>query len=88
MCVLQQCGILTEWKRVPEPMTDPPTLKPFGFCDYSDVRGVIKAMRIMNGLKIENMNTGLIVSALRGKLVTDWVTGEDRRQGARNCECV
>jgi hypothetical protein len=38
------------WKRAEDPETR--QLKGFGFCEYMDAEGVLRAIRLLNGLKV------------------------------------
>jgi RNA recognition motif-containing protein len=47
----QQCGKVSHWRRVADPVSG--KLKGFGFCDYESPEGVLRALRILNGYKLE-----------------------------------
>lgn len=48
---LQTCGAVSSWDRVTDPSTAQP--KSFGFCKYGDADGVLRALRLLNGLEVD-----------------------------------
>ena len=49
--LLEACGPLRSWKRVQDPETQKP--RPFGFCEYEEAEGVVKALQLLNGLDLD-----------------------------------
>ncbi|PNW80034.1 hypothetical protein CHLRE_08g375084v5 [Chlamydomonas reinhardtii] len=49
--LLDACGRVKSWKRQVDPDTKQP--KGFGFCEFEDAEGVLRAMRLLNGLKLD-----------------------------------
>jgi hypothetical protein len=45
--LLNVCGGVRSWKRVMDPENNQP--KRFGFCEFEDAEGVLRAMRILDG---------------------------------------
>ena len=48
--LLDACGEVRSWKRVMDPENDTP--KRFGFCEFADAEGVLRAMRILDGFPV------------------------------------
>ncbi|KAK9766002.1 hypothetical protein K7432_005233 [Basidiobolus ranarum] len=44
--ILQTCGTVVKWNRVKDPSGNP---KGFGFCEYADAEGILRALRILGG---------------------------------------
>ncbi|XP_076918751.1 RNA-binding motif protein 25-like isoform X1 [Bidens hawaiensis] len=51
LSLLQLCGPVKSWKRVPDPTTG--ALKGFGFCEFESVEGVLRALRLLSKLSID-----------------------------------
>ncbi len=49
--LLDACGGVQSWKRASDPETN--ELKGFGFVEFEDAEGVLRAIRLLNGLKID-----------------------------------
>eukprot|EP01114_Cavostelium_apophysatum_P011221 TRINITY_DN2542_c0_g1_i7.p1 TRINITY_DN2542_c0_g1~~TRINITY_DN2542_c0_g1_i7.p1 ORF type:complete len:517 (+),score=224.15 TRINITY_DN2542_c0_g1_i7:470-2020(+) len=45
------CGRVAQWKRPPDPVSG--KFKGFGFCDYQNAEGVLRAIRVLDKLKID-----------------------------------
>ena len=57
--LLEACGPVRSWKRMEDP--DTKALKPFGFCEYEDAEGVIRALALLQNLAVGGqVFTGLI----------------------------
>lgn len=50
LCLLKLCGPVKSWKHVPDPTTG--ALKGFGFCEFRNVEGVLRALRLLSKLSI------------------------------------
>lgn len=48
--IFQKCGKVAQWRRVNDPVTG--KLKGFGFCDYYNADGALRALRLLVGLKV------------------------------------
>ena len=48
--LLRACGAVKSWNRVTDAETNKP--KGFGFCEFEDADGVLRALRLLNGLKV------------------------------------
>ena len=48
--LLDACGDVRSWKRVMDPENNTP--KRFGFCEFVDAEGVLRAMRILDGFPV------------------------------------
>ncbi|GAX74794.1 hypothetical protein CEUSTIGMA_g2241.t1 [Chlamydomonas eustigma] len=49
--LLLACGKIKSWKRATDPETQ--EVKSFGFCEYEDAEGALRAIQFLNGLKID-----------------------------------
>jgi RNA-binding protein 25 len=49
--LLEACGSIRSWKRQEDPETKQP--KGFGFCEFEDAEGVLRAMRLLNNLALD-----------------------------------
>lgn len=49
--LLNACGTVKSWKRQEDPSTK--EKKGFGFCEYEDADGCLRAIRLLNGLKVD-----------------------------------
>ncbi|KAG1677373.1 hypothetical protein FOA52_010752 [Chlamydomonas sp. UWO 241] len=49
--LLSACGEVASWKRAEDPETREP--KGFGFCEFENAEGVLRAIRLMHGLKVD-----------------------------------
>ncbi|CAL8467178.1 g6714 [Coccomyxa elongata] len=49
--LLEACGSMKSWKRVQDP--DTKQLKGFGFCEYEEADGVLKALQLLNNLSLD-----------------------------------
>ena len=48
--LLESCGPVNSWKRTTDQNGRP---KGFGFCEYTTVESILKALRLLNHLKLE-----------------------------------
>ncbi|ORX96105.1 hypothetical protein K493DRAFT_282272 [Basidiobolus meristosporus CBS 931.73] len=44
--ILQTCGTVVKWNRLKDPSGNP---KGFGFCEYADAEGILRALRVLGG---------------------------------------
>eukprot|EP00210_Caulerpa_lentillifera_P004499 g4293.t1 len=49
--LLEACGEVKSWKRAEDPETHQP--KGFGFCEFEEAEGVLRAIRLLNNLTID-----------------------------------
>lgn len=49
--LLEACGGVKSWKRQEDPETKQP--KGFGFCEFEDAEGVLRALRLLSNLSID-----------------------------------
>lgn len=74
--LLDACGKVKSWKRAQDPETKEP--KGFGFCEYEDAEGVLRAIRLLNGLKVDNQEL-----LLKGNTATQKYIEEYERNKVR-----
>ena len=48
--LLEACGPVKSWKRMEDP--DTKQLKPFGFCEFEDAEGVLRALNLLQNLSV------------------------------------
>ena len=48
--LLDACGTVKSWKRMEDP--DTKALKPFGFCEYEEADGVVRALNLLQNLSV------------------------------------
>lgn len=58
--LLEQCGKVLVWRRMTSPWDGTP--KRFGFCQYSEPNGAIKALRLLKGIEINGKPITVCVS--------------------------
>eukprot|EP01113_Clastostelium_recurvatum_P038016 TRINITY_DN5621_c0_g1_i4.p1 TRINITY_DN5621_c0_g1~~TRINITY_DN5621_c0_g1_i4.p1 ORF type:complete len:749 (-),score=197.89 TRINITY_DN5621_c0_g1_i4:31-2277(-) len=57
--LLESCGKVASWRRMADPING--TLKTFGYCDYEGYEGVLRVMRLLDGVAIDaSMDCSLI----------------------------
>ncbi|GIL52376.1 hypothetical protein Vafri_8264 [Volvox africanus] len=71
--LLDACGRVKSWKRQVDPDTKQP--KGFGFCEFEDAEGVLRAMRLLNGLKLDGQEL-----LLKGNAATQKYTEQYEQQ--------
>jgi len=52
--ILQQCGKVTNWKRMMDPISNTP--RSFGFARFENEEGALRALRLLNNFEIEASN--------------------------------
>jgi len=60
------------WRRVNDPVSGKP--KGFGFCDFESPEGALRALKGLNGLKIDNGELLLKVDEKTQKLIDEYST--------------
>lgn len=48
--LLEACGPVKSWKRMEDP--DTKALKPFGFCEFEEADGVIRALNLLQNMSV------------------------------------
>ncbi len=68
--LLEACGKIKSWKRAEDPETH--EQKSFGFCEYEDAEGVLRAIRFLNGLKIDGQELLLKGNSATQKYIEEY----------------
>ena len=68
--LLEACGAVRSWKRVTDPETQAP--KGFGFCEYEDAEGVLRAIRLLHNLSLDGQELLLKCNSTTQKYVDDY----------------
>ncbi|KAA8529563.1 hypothetical protein F0562_033638 [Nyssa sinensis] len=53
LSLLQLCGSVKNWKRAQDPTNGTP--KGFGFCEFDDAEGVLRALRLLSKLNVDGL---------------------------------
>jgi RNA recognition motif-containing protein len=61
--LLDACGSVKSWKRMEDP--DTKALKPFGFCEYEEADGVVRALNLLQNLSVGGQVSSFAVLSLQ-----------------------
>jgi len=76
--LLELCGDVAFWRRVTDPTTG--QLKGFAFCDFKSPEGVLRALRLLNGLEIDGHNLLLKVDEKNQKVLDAYTSRRNAEQ--------
>ncbi|KAH6809572.1 hypothetical protein C2S51_027355 [Perilla frutescens var. frutescens] len=76
--LLQLCGPVKNWKRPQDPTG---TLKGFGFCEFESAEGVLRALRLLNKLRVDGQELMLNVNQTTRKYLERYV--EKKIEGSK-----
>jgi len=79
--LLEQCGKITHWRRVADPVSG--KLKGFGFCDFESPQGVLRALRILPNFKVEVQQLLLKVDEKTQKYLDEYTVRKQTMLRAR-----
>lgn len=82
LSLLQLCGPVKSWKRVPDPTTG--ALKGFGFCEFGNVEGVLRALRLLSKLSIDGQELMLNFDNATKEYLKSYV--EKKKENLKNSE--
>ncbi|KAL4586921.1 hypothetical protein LXL04_011569 [Taraxacum kok-saghyz] len=82
LSLLQLCGPVKSWKRVPDPTTG--ALKGFGFCEFGNVEGVLRALRLLSKLSIDGQELMLNFDKATKEYLKSYV--EKKKENLKNTE--
>ncbi|CAH1424255.1 unnamed protein product [Lactuca virosa] len=82
LSLLQLCGPVKSWKRVPDPTTG--ALKGFGFCEFGNVEGVLRALRLLSKLSIDGQELMLNFDNATKEYLKSYV--EKKKENLKNTE--
>jgi len=72
--LLESCGKVVKWSRYVDPVTEQP--KPFGFVDYENAEGVLRALRLLNNLVIDGNQLQVKVDQKTQKYIDSYVANK------------
>ncbi|KAL1565645.1 RNA-binding protein 25-like isoform X2 [Salvia divinorum] len=78
LSLLQLCGPVKNWKRPQDPTG---TLKGFGFCEFESAEGVLRALRLLNKLRVDGQELLLNVNQTTRKYLERYV--EKKIEGSK-----
>ena len=75
--LLEACGPVKSWK----PMQDPETNKSkgFGFCEYQDAEGVLRALRLLHNLALDGQELLLKCNTATQRYIDDYQANKQRQ---------
>lgn len=79
--LLEACGRVRSWKRQEDP--DTKQLKGFGFCEFEDAEGVLRALRLLNNLKLDGQELLLKCNAATLKYTEQYETRKAAEKAER-----
>ncbi|KAL8227502.1 hypothetical protein R6Q57_015086 [Mikania cordata] len=84
LSLLQLCGPVKSWKRVPDPTTG--ALKGFGFCEFESVEGVLRALRLLSKLSIDGQELMLNFDKATKEYLKRFV--EKKKENSKNLKAA
>lgn len=78
--LLEACGAVKSWKRQEDPETKQP--KGFGFCEFEDAEGVLRALRLLNNMALDGQE--LLVKC--NTATQKYIEAYEREQEAKEAE--
>lgn len=78
--LLEACGPVKSWKRVQDPDTQQP--KGFGFCEYEEAEGVLKALQLLNNLSLDGQELLLKWNTATQKYIEELQARKEREAAA------
>lgn len=79
--LLEACGRVKSWNQILDPDTHKP--KGFGFCEFEDAEGVIRALRLLNNLKLDGQELFLKVNTATEKYIEYYQQQEAAKKAER-----
>lgn len=82
--LLEACGPVKSWK----PMQDPETNKSkgFGFCEYEDAEGVLRALRLLHNLSLDGQELLLKCNTATQRYIDDYEATKQRQAASKKQE--
>lgn len=80
--LLEACGRLRSWK----PMKDPETGRPkgFGFAEFSAADGVLKALRLLNGLALDGQELMVKTDSATQRYIDEYAAQQEAERAAKD----
>lgn len=75
--LLEACGPVKSWKPMQDPQTN--TSKGFGFCEYEDAEGVLRALRLLHNLALDGQELLLKCNTATQRYVDDYQANKKRQ---------
>lgn len=90
--LLKACGGVKSWKRQEDPETKQP--KGFGFCEFEDAEGVLRALRLLSNMSIDGQELLVKSNSATQKYVEAYEREkekkdhEDKEEGEHQVVCI
>ncbi|KIY94795.1 RNA-binding protein 25 [Monoraphidium neglectum] len=79
--LLEACGRVINWKPTLDPLTQAP--KGFGFCEFEEAEGVLRAIRLLNGVKLDGQELMLKSNTATQKYLEAYEADRDAARAAK-----
>ncbi|GBF89651.1 hypothetical protein Rsub_02369 [Raphidocelis subcapitata] len=79
--LLEACGKVVTWKPTLDPLSGAP--KGFGFCEFEDAEGVLRSIRLLNGVKLDGQELLLKSNSATQKYLEAYEAERDATRAAR-----
>jgi len=76
--LLETCGKVVKWNRYVDPVTEQP--KPFGFVDYENAEGVLRALRLLNNLALDGNPLQVKVDQKTQKYIDSYLANKQEQE--------
>ncbi|CAD7703997.1 unnamed protein product [Ostreobium quekettii] len=82
--LLEACGGVKSWKRQEDPETKQP--KGFGFCEFEDAEGVLRALRLLNNLALDGQELLVKCNTATQKYIEAYESEKEAREAEKQEE--